>query len=117
MITHDMYRMLITMLFLLVILLLLLMIYKGIYGMARVYNWNGKRYRYIGYAPVKKENDAFALYLGERMVDLSRTTAYQIVLSAAFCKRNRYRKLFVYAEGERSYLVVDRDAMKTEIPF
>ena len=106
-----------TVLFLVMIVLLLVAFYKGTYGMAWVYNWNGERYRCIGYAQLRKEDGAFALYLGERMVDLSRTTAYQIVLSRAFCRRNQYQKLFVYAEGCRSYLVVEREALKTEIPF
>lgn len=117
MITDDIFKMLLTLLLFIMLILVSLMVYKGIYGMARVYNWNGKRYCYVGYAQVRKEHGSFALYLGERIVDLSRTTAYRICLSNAFCKKNRYREMYVYADGRRSYLVVDREAMKTEIPF
>lgn len=114
---EEMFRMMIVILFLAVLVLLSVMLYTGLYGMARIYNWNGKRYCYLGYVPIRRENGGFAVRIGEHMVDLSRTTAYRICPSRVFCKRNRYRELFVYADRSRSYLVVDTEPMKTEVPF
>lgn len=104
-------------LFLLLIFLLLLALYLGSYSLARIYNWNGKRYCYIGSAPIRKAKDAYAVHIGERMVNLSHTTAYQICPGRAFCRKNRYRGIIVYADKSSSYLVVDREPMKTEIPI
>ena len=117
MITNDIFKIIITVLLLLLILLVAVMLYTLWYGMARIYNWNGSRYQYLGYAPIKKEGGGFSVWIGERMVDLSRTTVYRICPAQAFCRKNQYRDLYVYADGSRNYLVVERGAMKTEIPF
>ena len=117
MIIDDIFRIMISTLFLLLILLVAVMLYTLCYGMARIYNWNGSRYCYLGYAPIKREGSGFSLRIGERMVDLSRTTVYRICPGRAFCRKNQYRTLYVYADGSRNYLVVENGAMKTEIPF
>ena len=104
-------------LFLIVIALIGLMLYIRIYRMARIYNWNGKRYCYLGNATFHREGRDFAIRLGERMVDLSYTTLYRVCPSRAFCMKNRYRDMFVYADNDRRHLVVDIEPMKTEIPF
>ncbi len=117
MITNDIFKIIITVLLLLLILLAVVMMYTLCYGMARIYNWNGSRYQYLGYAPIKKEGGGFSVRIGERMVDLSRTTLYRICPTQAFCRKNQYRDLYVYADGSRNYLVVEKGAMKTEIPF
>lgn len=107
----EVLKIMITILLLLLILLLGAVFYAGIYRMARVYNWNGKRYCYLGYVPIRRENGNFVVRIGEHMVDLSRTTAYRICPGRAFCRKNRYRALVVYAEGERSYLVIDGNVL------
>lgn len=117
MITNDIFKMMTTVLFLLLILLVAAMLYTLCYGMARIYNWNGSRYCYLGYAPIKKEGSGFSVRIGERMVELSRTTVYRICLTQAFCRKNQYRDLYVYADGSKNYLIVEKGAMKTEIPF
>ena len=117
MITNDILRIMISVLLLLLILLVAVMLYTICYGMARIYNWNGNRYCYLGYAPIKREGSGFSVRIGERMVELSRTTVYRICLGRSFCRKNRYRDLYVYADGSRNYLVVENEAMKTEIPF
>lgn len=114
---YNMPRLVITVLFFMVLWLVSVMLHAGLYGMARIYNWNGKRYCYIGYAPIRREGEGFSVRIGEKMVDLSHTTLYRICPSRAFCRRNRYRGMSVYADRSRSYLVVDGEAMKTEIPF
>ena len=114
---EQMFRVVVSALLLMVILFLFVMLYAGAYGMARIYNWNGKRYCYLGYVPIRREEGNFVVRIGEHMVDMSYTTAYQICPSKAFCRKNRYQAMFVYADRCRNYLVVDREPMKTEIPF
>lgn len=104
-------------LFLAVIALVSLMLYARVYGMARIYNWNGRRYCYLGNAALHKAGKDFEIRLGERMVDLSHTTLYRICPSRAFCKKNRYRDMFIYADGSRSHLVVDTEPIEAEIPL
>lgn len=117
MITNDIFKIIISVLLLLLILLVAVAMYTLCYGMVRIYNWNGSRYCYLGYAPIKREGSGFSVRIGERMVDLSRTTVYRIRPAQAFCRKNQYRDLYVYADGSRNYLVVENGAMKTEIPF
>ena len=108
---------LITFLLCAVIILICVMLHTVIYRMAGIYNWNGKRYCYLGHVPIRREEGGFAVRIGGHMVDLSRTTLYRICPSRTFCKKNRYRHLFVYADGSRQHMTVDREEMKTEIPF
>ena len=117
MIGNDIFKIMISILLLILILLTAVMMYTLCYGMARIYNWNGNRYCYLGFAPIKREGSGFLLRIGERMVDLSRTTVYRICPGRAFCRKNQYRAMYVYADGSRNYLVVENGAMKTEIPF
>ena len=117
MITDDIFIIMMSALFLILALLVTAILYTLCYGMARIYNWNGNHYCYLGYAPIKREGSGFSVWIGERMVELSRTTAYRICPTQAFCRKNRYRDLYVYADGSRNYLVVENGAMKTEIPF
>ena len=117
MITNDTIKIMISILLLILILLVAVMLYTLCFGMARIYNWNGNRYCYLGYVPIKREGSGFSLRIGERMVDLSHTTVYRICPVRAFCRKNQYRALYVYADGSRNYLVVENGAMKTEIPF
>lgn len=109
---NEMLRWTLTVLLLLLLLFLIMICHIGFYRMARVYNWNGRRYCYLGCVPVHKENGELAVRIREHMVDLSRTTAYQIRVSKSFLKKNRYRKMLVYADGGRNYLVIDSVAMR-----
>ncbi|MBO5208865.1 MAG: hypothetical protein J6B68_05910 [Lachnospiraceae bacterium] len=114
---EEMLRSMITVLFLMIMILLAVMIHTAFYRMARIYNWNGKRYCYLGYVPIQKDGKNFAIHIREKMVDLSHTTRYEIGLSKNFYKKNRYKDMFVYADGARNYLIIDEEALKTEIPF
>lgn len=104
-------------LFLIVMMLVALMLHIRVYGMARIYNWNGKRYCYLGNAALRRAGKDFELRLSGYMVDLSHTTLYRICPSRTFCKKNRYRDMFVYADKDRRHLVIDTEPMKTEIPL
>lgn len=117
MIGDEKLRLMLTALFCIAVLFMLVMLFVGFYQTARVYNWNGRRYCYIGCARIRKEEGEFALRLGERMVDLSHTTLYRICPGKLFCRKNQYRNMYIYAEGSRSHFVIDKEAMKTEIPF
>lgn len=97
---------------LLLLLLLVVLCHTGFYGMARIYNWNGRRYCYLGYVPIRRSNGEFVVRIGETMVDLSRTTAYQICVSKAFYRKNKYCGMFVYADGKRNYLVIEDAVMR-----
>lgn len=83
----------------------------GWYGMrnhtARIYNWNGKRYRYLGRARLYRDRGGYRVQIGERMADLSDTTLYQICPSRRFVRRNRYRDLVLCAGDERCALHID----------
>ncbi|MCM1089122.1 MAG: hypothetical protein NC419_13280 [Muribaculaceae bacterium] len=110
-------RIVISALLLIIMLLIIGLLYGGLYQMARIENWNGTRYCYLGYVPIRKDGSGFVIRIGERMVDLSYTTRYRIRPGSVFCRRNRYRDVIVYADGGRAHLVLDGKEMKTEIPF
>lgn len=109
---NEMLRWTLTILLVLLLLLLCIAYRVGIWRMARICNWNGRRYCYLGSVPIHKRNGNFVIRIGEHMVDLSRTTAYQICVSRAFFRKNRYRSMFVYVDGARNYLVLDRPVMR-----
>lgn len=113
---EEIMRSAVLILFLAVIALVSLMLHARVYRMARIYNWNGARYCYLGTAPLHKSGKDFEVRLGGRMVDLSHTTLYRICPSRAFCTKNRYHDIFVYADGDRRHLVIDTDPMQVEIP-
>ncbi len=104
-------------LFVFALLFLAAALYVRSFKMVRIDNWNGRRFCLLGYAPIRKEGNAFAVFIKESLVDLSHTTLYRICPGKSFYKRHKYRDLFVYAEGAKQYLVMEKQAMKTEIPF
>ena len=73
----------------------------------RIYNWNGKRYCYLGRAGLRRENGGYCVRIGERIADLSYTTLYQICPSRSFVRRNRYRNMMFCAGEERCMLHID----------
>ena len=64
------------------LLILAVMLLTALYVLqnhtVRIYNWNGKRYCYLGRAGLRRERDGCLVNIGERMADLSYTTLYQI---------------------------------------
>ncbi len=77
------------------------------YGTVRIYNWDGKRYRYLGRAGLTRSGGEYVVRLRERLADLSYTTLYQICPSKRFVRRNRYRELAFLAGKSRCVLYVD----------
>ena len=91
--------------------ILALLLAVSLYGIqnytVRIYNWNGKRYCYLGRAGVHRQGDGYYVRLRERIADLSYTTLYQICPSKAFIRKNRYRNMTLYAGKEKCMLHVD----------
>ncbi len=114
---ESLFRMTAAGLLLLVVIMMCLFIYGIVYKAARIYNWNGRRYCYMGSAAIHKKGGGFALYLSERMTDLSFTTLYRICPTRAFCMKNRYKDMFVYVGKDRGYLVVNTEPMQIEAPL
>ncbi len=94
-----------------VLAVLAVFLLAALYGIrnhtVRIYNWNGKRYCYLGRAGVHRQGDGYYVRLRERIADLSYTTLYQICPSKAFIRKNRYRNMTLYAGKEKCMLHVD----------
>lgn len=93
------------------LILLAVLLTVGCYGIqnhtARVYNWNGKRYCYLGRVGLCRKSDGYHVRIGERMADLSYTTLYQICPSKGFVRRNRYGNLILCAGDEKRMMHID----------
>ncbi len=94
-----------------VLAVLTVVLLAALYGIrnhtVRIYNWNGKRYCYLGRAGVHRQGDGYYVRLRERIADLSYTTLYQICPSKGFIRKNRYRNMTLYAGKEKCMLHVD----------
>lgn len=94
-----------------VLTVLMLLLLAGLYGIrrytVRIYNWNGKRYCYLGRAGLRRENGCYSVRIRERLADLSYTTLYQICPSKGFVRRNRYGSMLLCAGEEKCMLHVD----------
>lgn len=96
----------------LVLILLAVLLMVGLYGVqnftVRIYNWNGKRYCYLGRAGLHRRSDGYYVRIGERTADLSYTTLYQICPSKGFVRRNRYGNMTLCAGDEKCMMHIDR---------
>lgn len=99
---------------LVVLLMFLLTALYGIrYRTARIYNWNGKVYRYLGRAVLNRNGGGYRLRIGERMADLSYTTLYRICLSGQFIRKNRHADMMLCAGHSKCLLHVDECMMQS----
>lgn len=73
----------------------------------RIYNWTGKRFRYLGRARLHRDGGGYRVRIGERMSDLSCTTLYQLCPPKGFVRKNRYKAMALCAGRERRLLYVD----------
>lgn len=73
----------------------------------RIYNWNGKRYCYLGRAGLHRGGGGYQVCIGERMADLSYTTLYQVCPSKRFVRRNKYEDMVLCAGNARCLMHVD----------
>lgn len=114
---EEMFRSMIMVLLVAVLLFMLFFIAVMCQYMVRIYNWDGTKYNYLGYAPIRNDKGCRVIRISEKMVDLSHTTSYQIVFGKLCFHKNRYREVFVCAEHQRNYLVIEGPVLKTKIPF
>lgn len=100
-----------------VLCLFLLLVRFGVkHCTARIYNWDGKRYRYLGRAGLHRGRSGYRIAISERMADLSYTTLYRICPSRHFVRSNRYRDMVLRAGREQLAVTVD-DCMKCSIYY
>lgn len=87
--------------------LLMVVSYIIRYRTVRIYNWNGKRYCYLGRVGLHRGGGGYQVHIGESMADLSYTTLYQICPSKRFVRRNIYEDMMLCAGNARCVLHVD----------
>lgn len=102
-------------------LLLLLVILAGAqydltYHTVRIYNWDGKRYRFLGRVRLRKKNDMYVANMGERMGEASFTTRYLLLPSRKFVKRHRYGSLLFRAGKTERWLPVE-ERMRADVLY
>ena len=79
----------------------------------RIYNWDGKRYRFLGRVRLQKINDRYIVTMQERMGEMSFTTRYLLLASAGFVKKHRYESLLFRAGRNEVWLPVE-ERMRAE---
>ncbi len=77
------------------------------YHTVRIYNWDGKRYRFLGRERIRKVNDTYVVNMGERKGDASFTTLYLLLASNEFVKRHRYAHLLLRAGKTEVWMPVE----------
>lgn len=96
--------------------LLTAMLYVVRFRTVRIYNWNGRRYCYLGRTGIRHNGGGYQVYIKERMADLSYTTLYQICPSKRFVRRNRYEDMLLCAGNAGCVLHVD-ECMRQSIYY
>lgn len=86
------------------------------YHTVRIYNWDGKRYRFLGRERLRKKNDSYVINMGERKGEASFTTIYLLLASAGFVKKHRYGSLLFQAGKAEVWLAVE-ERMRAEALF
>lgn len=82
----------------------------------RIYNWDGKGYRFLGRERLCRRNDTYVVNMNERMGEASRTTLYLLLASAKLVKRRRYANLLFRAGKMEVWLPVE-ERMRAEVLF
>lgn len=102
----------------LLFLLLVLMVWR--WDMARhtvrLYNWDGRKYRFLGRVRLRRANDMYVINMRERMGETSRTTLYLLAASAALVKKHRYENLLLRAGRSEVWMPVE-ERMRAEVLF
>lgn len=99
-------------------LLLLLAVLAGVrrnltYHTVRIYNWDGKRYRFLGRERLRKRNDTYVVNMCERKGDASFTTIYLLLVSSKFVRKHRYNNLLFQAGRNEVWMPVE-ERMRAE---
>lgn len=82
--------------------------YKA-YGTVRIYNWNGRRYCYVGRSRIHKKNDTYVTNIRERQADVSRTTRFRFCLGRGFVKKHRFQSLLVRAGSSIVWIPIEEN--------
>lgn len=101
---------------LLMLLVLAVLWYDLMHRKVRIYNWDGKRYRFLGRERLRRINDRYVVNMRERMGEMSFTTRYLLLASAKFVKKHRYESLLFCAGRNEAWLPVE-ERMRTEVLF
>lgn len=82
----------------------------------RIYNWDGRRYRFLGRERLRRISDTYVVNMRERMGDVSFTTRYLVSASAGFVKRHRYENLLLRAGVVEVWLPIE-ERMLTDVLY
>lgn len=82
----------------------------------RIYNWDGKKYRFLGRERLRRINDAHVVTMRERMGDRSFTTRYLLFASEEFVKRHRYENLLLQAGAVEVWLPIE-ERMRADVLY
>ena len=96
--------------------ILLIILYYMQYHTLKLYNWDGKRYCFLGRILIRKENDIYVVKIREHIWDISYTTRYLLVPFRQFVQTNRNRSLLLQAGQAKEWLSVDA-GMRQDIYF
>lgn len=77
------------------------------YHTVRIYNWDGRSYRFLGRECLRKEDDTYVINMRERIGDMSYTTRYRLSASPEFVKRRRYGSLLLRAGVNEAWLPIE----------
>jgi len=86
------------------------------YHTVRIYNWDGKRYRFLGRERLQKRNDTYVVNICERKGDASFTTIYLLLASAKFVRKHRYENLLLQAGMAEVWMPVE-GRMRAEVLY
>ncbi|MDE7429438.1 MAG: hypothetical protein K2N00_09270 [Lachnospiraceae bacterium] len=87
-----------------------------IWHTARIYNWDGRKYRFLGRERLRKINDTYVINMREAVGDASYTTIYLLLVSAKFVRRHRYENLLLRAGEGEVWLPVEK-RMRQEVLY
>lgn len=87
--------------------ILLVILHFMRYHTLKLYNWDGKRYCFLGRLLLRKRNDIYVVKIREQIWDISYTTRYLLVPSRQFVQANRNSSLLLQAGQAKEWLSVD----------
>lgn len=82
----------------------------------RIYNWDGRRYRFLGRERMRKRNDTYVVSMHERVGETSRTTLYLLLASDRLVRKSRYENLLFRAGKAEVWLPIEK-RMRAEVLF
>lgn len=79
----------------------------------RIYNWDGKKYRFLGRERLRERDGIYVVSMSERMGEASYTTLYLVLASARLLRKRRYANLLFCAGNTKVCLPVE-ERMRAE---